>query len=128
MGRGPPKDEPGLRVVPALEPVALPEPPAYLSALMRAWWRSVSETYDLGDHDLLRLEATAQAWDRWNQARELIAQSGLTFTDERGIIRAHPAVAIERDARIAFLRGCRELCLEGDAAAPRPPGLRSNRG
>lgn len=50
-------------------------------------------------------------------AREALAKHGLTYTDEKSMIRARPEVAIERDARISYLRSLRELNLETD-----PPG------
>lgn len=105
-------------------------PPAHVSAEAAAWWCSVVSDYDLEPHHLRLLEAACSAWDRMAQARgELAAHGKLTFTDEKGAIRAHPAVAIERDARIAFARLVRELDL--DAGAPsearRPPAILSNR-
>lgn len=108
----------------------LPEPPPHLSADAAEWWRAVCRDYDLADHHLHLLRCACEAMDRMGQARQaLAAHGGLTFTDERGVIRAHPAVAMERDARIGFARLVRELDLDGGmvAEAPRPPALVSNR-
>jgi phage terminase small subunit len=56
------------------------------------------------------------------QAQELLTTEGLTVTDRYLTPKRHPAVTIERDSRIAFLRAMRELGLDlDDPAAPRPP-------
>jgi hypothetical protein len=59
----------------------------------------------------------------------MLEASGLTITDDRGNIRPHPAIAIEKDSRIAAARLIRELDLDVDlpTAPARPPALRSNR-
>lgn len=109
----------------------LPQPPAHLSAEAAEWWQSVVRDYSLEPHHLRLLQAACEAWDRMQQARQSIAEhGGVTFTDERGVIRAHPAVAIERDARVAVARMVRELDLDGGSSgeAPRPPAIASNRG
>ena len=108
----------------------LPQPPAHLTDEAAAWWRDVLRDFELAPHHLRLLRAACEAWDRMQQARQALADhGGLTFTDERGVIRAHPAVAMERDARVAFARLVRELDLDGGALgeAPRPPALNSNR-
>lgn len=108
----------------------LPVAPAHLSDDARQWWAQVVRDYDLEPHHRRLLQSACEAWDRGQQARAAIAaHGGLTFTDERGTIRAHPAVAMERDARVAFARLVRELDLDGGAIgeAPRPPALHSNR-
>jgi phage terminase small subunit len=97
---------------------------------MQAWWRDVHEAYDLSEHHCRLLEAACSAWDRMVQAREIVAELGLTFVDKGGDPRARPEIAIERDSRTSFLRTLRELDL--DVQPPpeprtRPPGLRSNR-
>lgn len=106
------------------------DPPAHLSAEAAAWWREVLRDYDLEPHHLRLLQAAAEAWDRMQQARKALADhGGLTFTDPNGNIRAHPCVAMERDARVAFARLVRELDLDAGAPAERsrPPSLISNR-
>lgn len=108
----------------------LPKPPAHLSAEAAEWWASVLRDYALEPHHLRLLQSACEAWDRMQQARQALADHGsLTFTDERGTIRAHPAEAMERNARIAFARLVRELDLDGGSVseAPRPPALHSNR-
>ena len=85
--------------------------------------------YELEHHHVRLLRLACEAWDRGQQAREAIDRDGLTIGTGDGGLKAHPCVAIERDARIGFARLVRELDL--DAGAPgersRPPTLASNR-
>jgi phage terminase small subunit len=106
------------------------EPPAHLSDDAANWWRSVVTDFDLEPHHLRLLQAAAEAWDRMQGGRRAIAEHGsITFTDSSGNLKAHPAEAIERNARTAFARLVRELDLDADAPADRsrPPALLSNR-
>jgi P27 family predicted phage terminase small subunit len=108
----------------------LPRPPAYLSKPMCAWWLQTVADYDLEPHHLHLLALACSTWDRCEQARQAIAENGVTFRDDRGNVRARPEVTIERDARLAFARLVRELDLDIDAqtdARSGPPSLRSNR-
>jgi P27 family predicted phage terminase small subunit len=108
----------------------LPAPPDHLSPDAVEWWEQVIRDFELEPHHLRLLRAACEASDRMTQAREALAKHGaLTFTDERGVIRAHPCVAMERDARTAFARLVRELDLDTGAPSetPRPPALQSNR-
>ena len=107
-----------------------PVPPAHLSEDTAHWWRTVVADFDLEGHHLRLLQAACEAWDRMQAARQAIADHGaLTFTKANGDLVTHPAIAVERDARIGFARLVRELDL--DAGAPsersRPPSLGSNR-
>lgn len=112
-----------------MKPSKSPEPPSHLSAEAAAWWGKVAADYMLESHHWKLVQAACEAWDRCQQAREVLADQGLVFVDKHGQPRAHPAVAIERDARIAFARVLRELQLDVDAPAearpPRPAGTRS---
>ena len=83
----------------------------------------------LEPHHVRLLTLACEAFDRATQAREILAVDGIIVPTADGGRKAHPAVAIERDARTAFSRLVRELDL--DVAPPsegrRPPALRSNR-
>ena len=75
--------------------------PPHLGPETRKWFTSVVTTYHLEPHHLRLLQLAGEAWDRCQQAREAIAKEGLTVASGG---RAHPAIAIERDSRLAFAR------------------------
>ena len=84
--------------------------PEWLRPETAAWWLDVVGSYDLEPHHVRLLSLAAEAWDRSSEAREVIARDGIVITTPGGV-RAHPAVAIERDARLAFARLLREIDL-----------------
>lgn len=99
-----------------------PRPPGHLRKATAEWFRSVVEGFNLEPHHVRLLTLAAEAWDRCQQAREILDAEGLTYVDRFNQPSARPEVAIERDSRIAFARLLRELGL--DLAAPdepRPP-------
>lgn len=102
--------------------------PPHLRSATAEWWRSVCRDFILEPHHVRLLTLAAEAWDRCQDAREAVAKDGLTVSTQGGGLKAHPAVGIERDARLAFARLLRELDLDLDAPAElrRPPALRSN--
>lgn len=107
-----------------------PKAPAHLTDPTRVWWRSVVKDYNLEPHHLRLLQAACEAWDRLQEARELLQRDGLVVEGREGGIRPHPAVAIERDCRTGFARLIRELDLDVEPPAndrSGPIGLRSNR-
>jgi P27 family predicted phage terminase small subunit len=112
----------GLRVA-----LAKPGPtaPKRLRAATRRWWTEVVRDYDLEPHHLRLLTLACEAWDRCQQAREILRRDGIVTTDRYGSPKAHPAVAIERDSRLAFARLLRELDLDGEPLPdPRMPRRR----
>jgi P27 family predicted phage terminase small subunit len=104
-------------------------PPRHLSTSSRRWFRGVVDVFELEAHHVKILTLACEAWDRAQQARQEILEHGMTYKDRFDAPRAHPAVAIERDARLAFARLVRELDLDADTtpATTRPPAIRSNR-
>jgi P27 family predicted phage terminase small subunit len=106
------------------------EPPPHLSPSSSEWWRSTLQSYVLEPHHLKLLQLACEAWDRCQTAREVIENEGLTVQTATGV-KAHPAISIERDSRLAVARLLRELDLDTEPPAPArfgPPGLFSNRG
>jgi hypothetical protein len=78
--------------------------------------------FRLEEHHERLLTLAGEAWDRATEAREALAEHGLTYVDRFDQPRARPEVAIERDSRLAFARLIRELDLDGEPLAePRIP-------
>src|SRR5438874_2185699 len=86
--------------------------PGHLSVATRRWFRQVAAEFVLEPHHLKVLQSAAEAWDRCQQAREMIDKHGLLIKDRFGQPRLNPAVPVERDSRTAFLRAVRELDLD----------------
>ena len=82
---------------------------------------AIHELYELQDQDRAILVKALEAWDRAEQARQLIADDGLVILSRLGERKPHPAVAIERDSRTAFLAGMRQF---GDLLCT-PPATKS---
>ncbi len=104
--------------------------PKHLKSTTRRWFEGVLEEYELEPHHIRLLTLAGEAWDRCNQAREIIDREGMTYLDRFEAPKARPEIAIERDSRLAFARLIRELDLDVSPPpeASRIPSLRSNRG
>ena len=90
---------------------------------MQEWWRVVAEEWVLDAHHLKLLAMAARAWDRCEAARAQVARDGMMVESKRYGPKPHPLLAVERDARLQFLRCVRTLGLD-EAAAPPPVGAR----
>jgi len=98
--------------------------PSHLRAATRTWWKSIADTYELEAHHLSLLTAAAECWDRAQEARETVEKHGPYFRTKSGNIKAHPAIAVERDSRVTFARLIRELNLDVDEPPDaRPPRI-----
>lgn len=109
-----------------MTPKAPPTPPKHLSSASRLWWRQVVTEWELSEHHVRLLTLACEALDRGVEARETLKKQGTYYADRFGQPREHPAVAVERDSRIAFARLLRELDLDTDVppSEPRRPPRR----
>jgi len=93
---------------------AAQQPPKHLSRETKAWWKMIVDSYELEDHQYKILLMACETLDRREPARALLRKYGLTFTDDRGMVKQRPEICIERDSAAAFLRALRALKLEGE--------------
>jgi phage terminase small subunit len=84
---------------------------------MAAWWRDVVAEWELDSHHEHLLTLAAEAWDRSEMARRQVEADGMTVVGRFGP-KAHPAIAIERDAKLVFSRLVRQLNLDVSPAMP----------
>ena len=74
-------------------------PPAHLAPETAGWWKAVLQEFVLEPHHMRLLRLACEAWDRCQQAREILDRDGPTTGTESGGLKAHPCIGIERDAR-----------------------------
>lgn len=88
------------------------DPPKHLSARCRRLWRDLRASHHIEDaHALATLQLGLEALDRADDARRQIELEGAVVKDRFDQLKAHPACAIERDARSAVLAAFRALKL-----------------
>jgi len=101
--------------------------PNHLKADTQKWVKSILNDYELEPHHVKLLILAAESWDRLTEARERIAEDG-PYTENRfGELKPHPALAVERDNKVAFARLLRELALDvNEPGESRPPVITGN--
>jgi P27 family predicted phage terminase small subunit len=106
------------------------KPPAHLGTHGRRLWRDIQGAYGIADPGgLALLRVAAEALDRTQAARERIGLDGATLS-EKGKIRAHPLLAVERDARAQLIQALKALNLDLEplaAARDDPPAAARTR-
>ena len=88
---------------------SLPEPPHTFSSEGRDLWFALLDEYDLDGLGVERLIVACEAFDRYQAARQLLDREGIVIRDRFGQQQPHPAIAIERSARAAYLRALRDV-------------------
>ena len=103
-----------------------PQAPVFLAEAGRTFWTRVLREFELDGPSLELLALACKQADRAAEARAILAAQPLTYRDRFDAPKEHPAVAIERNATIAFARLVRELALDveppADSRPPRRPG------
>ena len=101
----------------------IPKPPKYLKVDGRKFWRGVLRDYEILEcHDLKLLAEAASCIDRISEAREEIEKAGPYYIDRFKQPKQHPAHDVERNNKTLLARLLRELCLDIEPPASRPPG------
>jgi hypothetical protein len=91
----------------------------------RRLFAAILETYELEPFHVAILVKSLEAFMRAEQARDEIGAGPLLVASRLGERRPHPLLAVERDARAAFLAGIKALGL--DIEGPPPPSTRNRR-
>jgi P27 family predicted phage terminase small subunit len=91
--------------------------PDHLSERSKALWADLVPARAKSPGRLALLQAALESLDRANEARESIAEHGLTTTTKTtGAVHVNPLVKIERESRQQFARIWSELNLGFDPA------------
>ena len=100
-------------------------PPKHLSKTAKRLWTDLTREFFISDAaGLAILTAGLEAFDRAQSAKVLLDEAGPVFSDRYGQPRVHPAAAVERDNRAAFLSALKQLNLDAipAEAGPGRPG------
>ena len=93
-------------------------PPKSLSERAKKFWTDIRDEYELDDFGgLSLLTCAAESLDRQWEAAAILEKEGLIISDRFKQSRPHPACAVERDSKNAFLASMRALDL---CAGPAP--------
>jgi len=102
------------------------KPPKTLQTKGRAFWRRVLKDFLLEEsHELQLLQEAAGCLDRIAEAQAEIEAKKPYFNDRFGQPRPHPALNVEKDQRVLFVRIVRELGLQVESeeySRPKRPG------
>jgi hypothetical protein len=99
--------------------------PAGLKAGGRKLWRSVTDEYELGEHELSILLEASRTVDALEALEAIVRDEGVTNVSPQGV-RAHPALVEARQQRVtlAKLIASLRIPLEDDQEATRLPQKR----
>jgi P27 family predicted phage terminase small subunit len=92
----------------------LPQPPRHLGKPERDIWHGVFREYDqMTGLAMAVLCSGLEAHQRMRECREIITREGVTRTVGSGKhLKLHPLLAVERDARSAWMQAVKTLGLE----------------
>jgi hypothetical protein len=95
------------------QPPRVGRAPSHLAGPERELWDGLVKTYRFDDPGSLELLAQAlEARGRARLCREQVQIDGQIVRDDRGNLKAHPLLAVERSAQASFLSALRLLRLD----------------
>ncbi len=80
-----------------------PKLPAGLKAGGRKLWRSVTDEYELGEHELSILLEASRTVDALDALENIVREEGVTNVSPQGV-RAHPALVEARQQRVTLAK------------------------
>ena len=105
-------------------------PPKHLSQSARGIWQAIREDYGIDDPAGLSILTTGlESFDRAAEAKSILDREGPVVMDRWGQRKVHPAAAVERDSRAAYLSAIKALNLDTattDRGPGRPPGHKTD--
>jgi P27 family predicted phage terminase small subunit len=98
--------------------------PKHLTQEARRWWDKICAGWELDDPALLLLESGLESFDRMRQAQAVLKKEGAFIRDRFNQRRSHPALLVERDAKLSLIKNLKalNLDLEPIQMPGRPPG------
>jgi hypothetical protein len=73
-----------------------------LSNDAQKWVAAMQKLFEFEPHSEQLLLSCARLLTRIEQARAAVEKEGSYFTDRHGVVRAHPALKVERDSQALF--------------------------
>lgn len=77
--------------------------PAGLKTGGRKLWRSVTDDYELGEHELSILLEASRTVDALDELQRIVREEGVTKDSPQGV-RAHPALVEARQQRVTLAK------------------------
>lgn len=95
--------------------------PGHLSSEGKDWWKKITKEYDISDDaGRLLLMTALEAFDRVRECQAAINEDGAVVRGSTKQKRAHPLLAVERDARSQMLAALKALNLDLEPLRDRP--------
>jgi P27 family predicted phage terminase small subunit len=102
-----------LAAVPSSSAIDRHPPPAHLGPIEQSIWAHALEDFDVATELSLDVLTTAlEDHQLARECREIIDREGLQVAGRGGVLRAHPLLATERDARAAWRAAIKQLGLD----------------
>jgi hypothetical protein len=102
------------------------QPPKGLSPAAQTIFQAIVKDYGIDCPAALSILTSAlESHDRASEAKAILDREGPVVTDRWGQRKVHPAAAVERDSRAAYLSAIKALNLDlavSDRGPGRPPG------
>jgi P27 family predicted phage terminase small subunit len=89
-----------------------PSAPDTLGAEGSKLWRTLGKRYAWRDEQLCLVAILCQTLDRIEEGRAAIQKDGAYSRTEGGMVRAHPALKAEKDAKTSFTSAWKALGLD----------------